>query len=315
FVGGRLGIRIPHLGALARRAALALPLAAIPGPLAGQEVAAPRRSPDVHFVPTQTELVRAMLDVAKVGAEDVVYDLGCGDGRIVITAVKRYGARRGVCVDIDPERIAESRRNADTAGVAGRISFENADLFTADLREATVVTLYLLPELNERLRPKLFRELRPGTRIVSNTFDMGAWKPDSTVVAKPPSGFQKHAHFWIIPADVAGTWRVRSDGAGNGYSLQLEQEFQMVTGTAETAGRTIPLEDVRLSGDRLRFTLDEPGGGGGGGAAARGRLRFEGVVTGERVGGTVRRDAGPARAWSAERVERGSRPELGPEGS
>jgi SAM-dependent methyltransferase len=262
--------------------------------------APPARSPDVPFVPTQTELVRAMLDVARVDSNDIVYDLGCGDGRIVVTAVRRYGAKRGVCVDIDPTRIEEARHNADTSGVADRISFQNADLFQTDLREATVVTLYLLPLINERLRPKLFRELQPGTRVVSNSFDMGRWAADTTVAPPAPSGFQKQAYFWIIPADVAGIWRVRAEDAGL-KRLELEQAFQQVNGTGALGGRTMPLSEVRLSGDRLTFVLGH-----------RGQLKFSGTVRGNQISGTFTDGGGPEKAWSAERTKRGSRKELAP---
>ena len=135
------------------------------------------RTPDVGFVPTPADVVAGMLRLANVKRADVVYDLGCGDGRIVIQAAKRYGAR-GVGIDIDPERIEEASRNARTAKVADRVRFLNQDLFESDLGEATVVTLYLLPRLNLKLRPKLLAELKPGTRIVSHGFDMGDWKPD-----------------------------------------------------------------------------------------------------------------------------------------
>ena len=139
----------------------------------------PTRAPDVHFVPTPMEVVDAMLAVARVTKDDRLFDLGSGDGRIVITAAKRLGTR-GVGIDIDPQRITESRRNADTAGVTRLVEFRQADLFETDLREATVVTLYLLPRLNVQLRPKLFAELRPGSRVVSHSFDMGDWIADST---------------------------------------------------------------------------------------------------------------------------------------
>jgi ribosomal protein L11 methylase PrmA len=135
------------------------------------------RPPDVGFVPTPNDVVASMLRLAKVKRGDVVYDLGSGDGRIVIQAAKRYGAH-GVGIDIDPERVAEASRNARVAKVADRVRFLNQDLFDSDLGEATVVTLYLLPRLNLKLRPKLLAELKPGTRIVSHGFDMGDWKPD-----------------------------------------------------------------------------------------------------------------------------------------
>lgn len=259
----------------------------------------PARSPDVPFVPTQNELVRSMLDAARVGPTDVVYDLGCGDGRIVIAAVRHYGAKRGVCVDIDPKRIEEARHNADTAGVAGRISFSNADLFQTDLSEATVVTLYLLPLINERLRPKLFRELRPGARVVSNSFDMGTWGADSTISPPAPTGFQRVAYFWVIPADVAGTWRVRAAGSGGPRSVVLEQTWQRLNGTANMRGRTVPLSDVRITGDRITFSIGNTGS-----------LRFEGTVRGNEVTGTYRDAGGENREWSAQRTRRGTRREL-----
>ncbi|MCS7314337.1 MAG: class I SAM-dependent methyltransferase [Bryobacterales bacterium] len=141
---------------------------------------APLRPPDVPYGASPPEVVRAMLELAGVTSRDVVYDLGCGDGRIVIAAAKEFGAR-GVGIDIDPERIAESRENARKAGVEDRVSFRNEDLFESDIREATVVTLYLGAWMNEKVRPKLLRELRPGTRVVSHGYDMGDWTPEKEV--------------------------------------------------------------------------------------------------------------------------------------
>ena len=141
------------------------------------------RQPDVKFVPTPRAAVRKMLKLASVKPSDVVYDLGCGDGRMVITAAKRYGVR-GVGIDIDPERIRQSRKNARKAGVEHLVSFRNEDLFDADISEATVVTLYLLHTLNLKLRPKLWKELKPGARIVSYNFDMGYWPPEKQVLSK-----------------------------------------------------------------------------------------------------------------------------------
>jgi SAM-dependent methyltransferase len=156
--------------------------------LAAQEL----RKPDVFYVPTPQPVVDAMLEMAKVTARDVVYDLGCGDGRIPITAAQRYGAR-GVGVDIDPERITEANENAKAAGVVGKVTFLNQDLFTTDFADATVVTLYLLPSLNEKLMPTL-KALKPGTRIVSHAFDMGpAWPPDDK---REVAG--KTIYFWTI---------------------------------------------------------------------------------------------------------------------
>ena len=155
--------------------------AAIAAEPAVAEVPSPNRKLDVWYVPTTTEVVDRMLDVANVGPLDVVYDLGCGDGRIVIAAAKKYGAR-GVGVDLDPARIREARANAKKAGVEQLVRFEVADLFKTDLTEATVVTLYLLPELNRRLKPKLFAELKPGARVVSHDWDMGRdWPADEYI--------------------------------------------------------------------------------------------------------------------------------------
>jgi SAM-dependent methyltransferase len=152
---------------------------------------------DVPYVPTPQNVVDEMLRLANVTKNDVVYDLGCGDGRLVITAVNKFGASRGFGVDIDPQRIAESNANAKAAGVTDRVSFAVQDLFQTDLKDATVVTLYLLPEVNLRLRPKLLSELRPGTRVVSHSFDMGDWKPQKTITVQP--GGQR-LYFWTIPA-------------------------------------------------------------------------------------------------------------------
>ena len=141
------------------------------------------RQPDVRFVATPRSIVKQMLELANVKPGDVVYDLGCGDGRVVITAAKEFGAR-GVGIDIDSDRINQSMENARKAGVEDRVSFRNEDLFEADIREATVVTLYLLHTLNLKLRPKLWKELKPGTRIVSYNFDMGPWPPEKQIMTK-----------------------------------------------------------------------------------------------------------------------------------
>lgn len=156
------------------------------------------RAPDVRYEPTPQHVVTEMLELARVGANDVVYDLGCGDGRIVITAVKAYGAR-GVCVDIDPERIRESRANAEQAGVAQRIRFLTQDLFATDIRDATVVTLFLWPSLNLKLRPTLWRDLAPGTRVVSYVHDMGDWSPRETRVVDSGHG-PRTIRLWVIPS-------------------------------------------------------------------------------------------------------------------
>jgi ribosomal protein L11 methylase PrmA len=164
-------------------------------PAAAQQTAAPPlRQPDVIYVPTPPEVVTAMLKVAKVGKGDIVYDLGSGDGRIVIAAVKDFGAARGTGIDINPVRISEANENAKAAAVSDRVRFLNQDLFETDLSEATVVTLYLLPSLNVKLMPKLMKELKPGSRIVSHSFDMGDWKPEQTLDVNG-----RTVYFWTIP--------------------------------------------------------------------------------------------------------------------
>ena len=155
------------------------------------------RAPDVHYEPTAPEVVEVMLRLADVKANEVVYDLGCGDGRIVIAAAREFGAR-GVCVDIDPQRIAESQENARAAGVADRIRFLNQDLFVTDLREAAVVMLFLSPGLNLKVRPKLLRELKPGARIVSHWHDMGDWTPQKTVRVQS-GGRERPIYLWTVP--------------------------------------------------------------------------------------------------------------------
>lgn len=154
---------------------------------------------DVPYVPTPQNVVDKMLEMAAVKKDDVVYDLGSGDGRIVITAAKKYGVR-GVGVDIDPERVKEANANALQAGVANRVKFIEQDLFKTDLKEASVVTLYLLPEVNLRLRPKLWSELKPGTRVVSHAFDMGDWKPEQMVEVEG-----RKIYYWVIPKVAPST--------------------------------------------------------------------------------------------------------------
>ncbi len=159
------------------------------------------KEPEVPYVPTHERIVAEMLKVAKVGKNDVLYDLGSGDGRIVITAAKKFGTR-GIGVDIDPVRVKEARENAAKAGVADRVKFLQQDLFETDIREATVVTLYLLPEINLRLRPKLLSELKPGTRIVSHNYDMGDWTPLKTLQVRVP---EDHTiYYWVVPTPGSG---------------------------------------------------------------------------------------------------------------
>ena len=176
--------------------------------LIGQTASAPKpvREPDVPYVPTTEQAVEAMLKLAGVKATDIVYDLGCGDGRIVISAAKNFGAR-GVGIDINPVRINEAKENAKKAAVEDKVKFIERDLFEADFREATVVTLFLLPNINLKLRPKLMEQLKPGTRVVSNTFDMGDWKAEKEITVGDPDDndayLSKRLYLWTIPAKSA----------------------------------------------------------------------------------------------------------------
>jgi len=174
-------------------------LAAFPALAPAQSAALPARAPDVPYEPSPPEVVRAMLELAKVGRDDLVYDLGSGDGRIVIEAARSFGAR-GVGIDIDPERVREANANARAAGVADRVQFIQGDLFETDFSAASVVTLFLWPHINLRLRPQL-RKLKPGTRIVSHVHDLGDWLPDRTVKVRASGESRDRAvHLWIVPS-------------------------------------------------------------------------------------------------------------------
>jgi len=265
---------------------------------------AQQRAPDVPYVPTPYEVVEEMLKMARVTPEDVVYDLGCGDGRIVITAAQKYGAR-GVGVDIDPRRIQESRANAEKAGVTDRVRFIEGDLFQVDIREATVVTLYLLPDVNLRLRPKLLRELRPGTRIVSHDYDMGDWEPDDVVKVPGPT-YQHTLYYWVVPASVEGTWRwsLRTTGGEGTFTAHIRQQFQKISGEVlQSGGSRAAITEGRVRGDRVSFQAVLNLG------STQVPVRFEGQVAGDLIRGQAHVLAGPAAGpqdWTARRV--GSRP-------
>jgi hypothetical protein len=296
-----------HISQLAGRAAVGVLLLAAGVPAAGAAQgtattpAETTRTPDVIFVPTPVEVVDQMLRVARVGKDDLVYDLGCGDGRIPVTAAKRFGAR-GVCIDIDPARIRDSRQNVDSSGVAELVEIRQADLFEVDLSDATVVTLYLLPELNIKLRPKLFEELRPGTRIVSHDFDMGDWQPDSVMKVPNSTRGESTVYYWVLPADVAGRWTLTTSGpesAGNGgerrYVVRFKQQYQRLTGTATRDGRALPIEDARMVGERIAFTVRDTVGD------RPAVMRFSGRVSGKEMSGTVTTEGGVEQPWSATR--------------
>jgi len=264
------------------------------------------REPDVIFVPTPEEVVMEMLQTARVTQNDIVYDLGCGDGRTVITAVKVFGAR-GVGVDIDPVRIKESNENARRIDVTDRVKFIERDLFKTDISEATVVFLYLLTELNIQLRPKLFKELKPGTRIVSHEFDMGDWNPDRAGVVRNvkllytphyPTEKDVDFYYWVIPANVAGVWRwtLTTETGKQEYTLRLVQKFQEMSGSVSVKGQEAPIGDARLVGDQLSFTFRDNT------SKEKSVMRFYGRISSDTIQGLV--EAGPSEKiynWTARR--------------
>jgi SAM-dependent methyltransferase len=256
------------------------------------------RLPDVQFQTTPQQVVEEMLEMAKVTKDDTVYDLGCGDGRFVITAAKKFGAR-GVGIDIDPKRVKESRENSIEAGVADRVKIIEDDLFKTNISEATVITLYLLQDLNLKLRPKLLRELKPGSRVISYVFHMGDWKPDAM---RPLGNSTSYFYFWVIPADVAGIWRgsVPTQKSDRPYSLQLKQNFQEVSGHVTIQeGRRIRIKEVQLTGDQLNFAVkyDEAN-------KQKVVMQFNGRVIGDTIHGNVEVTGGPIvgkYTWTARR--------------
>jgi SAM-dependent methyltransferase len=266
------------------RAVLAMSAGLTALPLALPAQAPPSRRPDVHFVVTRQPVVDAMLRLAAVGRNDLVYDLGSGDGRIVITAAARFGAR-GVGIEIDSQLVSVANRKARAAGVTSRVRFLQQDLFATDFSTATVVTMYLGPVLHQRLRPILQRQLRPGSRIVAHGWDMGEWEPDGRTEADG-----RFLYYWVVPAEVAGVWRWRGPD-GRVQTLVLEQRYQQVTGRWARGADTLPIAAGRMAGDTLRLRLS------GGNAV----FRFTGRVRGDAIAGSLSRNGQPAR-WTARRV-------------
>ena len=210
---------------------------------------------DVPYVPTPEHVVQEMIRQADVTERDVVYDLGCGDGRIVIAAAELRGAR-GVGIDIDPDRIEQSKHNAIRAGVSDRVQFVIGSAFNAPIRDATVVALYLLPWMTATLRPRLLEELRPGTRIVAHQFPLGHWSPDRVTRLKD----DRVVYLWTVPADVKGTWQCTlrtPDGALRRGMLMLEQEYQAFVGIAMLDGREWQLDATTLTGDHMSFVMGD----------------------------------------------------------
>jgi len=249
----------------------------------GQTVIAPlpprvgQPGKDVSWVPTSDALVRQMLDMAEVTSRDYVIDLGSGDGRTVIAAARR-GAR-ALGIEYDATLVELATRNAAAAGLGGSASFVKADLYESDFSRATVLTMFLLPEINLKLRPKLL-ELAPGTRIVSNTFTMEEWDPDETTTVHGNCFEWCTALLWIVPAKVAGVWRFPQG------SMTLTQEFQRIRGSLAAVGSTVPIQNSRLRGDHITFTA--------------GQFTYSGTVAGDVIRGTIRGRAVDT-PWTAQR--------------
>jgi len=228
---------------------LCLSLAAATGfaqPAKNYEPQVGQEGKDVVWVPTPQELVDKMLDMAKVTPKDYVIDLGSGDGRTVITAAKRGSKAHGI--EYNPDMVELAKRNAAKEGVSDKATFVKADLFESDFSQAQVITMFLLSSINMKLRPKIL-DLKPGTRIVSNTFDMGEWKPDETASAEGCNNWCT-AYLWIVPAKVGGTWKLP-----NG-ELTLKQTFQMISGTLKSGNVIAPING-KLNGDQITFSAGE----------------------------------------------------------
>jgi hypothetical protein len=248
---------------------------------------------DVPYVPTPQVVVDEMLRVAGVGPEDFVMDLGSGDGRILITAATKFGAR-GVGVELDETLLAQSAENARAAGVEDRVQFRKADLFAADLAPATVITMYLVPRVNERVRPRLL-ELKPGTRIVSHDFDLQDWRPDLKRTIR------KNVFLWIVPARLEGRWQARLELPGGTRDVQFvfKQRYQEIDGIARTGARIIPLWEMDLRGEEVRFVMVDDRD-----REQEASLYFEGRVRGDVMEGEMRRGVGKTQTrlpWRATR--------------
>lgn len=248
------------------------------------------------YVPTPQIVVEHMLRMANVGPKDFVVDLGSGDGVIVLTAAREHKAR-GYGVDIDAELVKHSNAEAKRLGVDERAAFYVQDVFKADLSKATVITLYLLPSMMVNLRPKIFLESRPGTRVVSHDYNFDDWQPDDYIVLDVPEKEKVNGvpratvSLWIVPAKVSGKWRLQIEG-GDQHDLTLRQNYQMVDGSANAQGRAMKLTSGALRGEEIGFTLGD----------ASGRRQFRGSVAGDGMQGTVDLGGGRKARWTAKRV-------------
>jgi len=235
---------------------------------------------DVPYVPTPEHVVKRMLELAEIKKGEFMMDLGSGDGRIAIAAARDHGAT-AVGIDIDPQRISEANENAKKAGVSDRVTFKQENIFTTSIKEADVITMYLLTTVNQKLRPRLLEELRPGTRLVSHAFDMGDWEADVYETVDSRS-----VYLWIVPAKAEGEWTVK-DGAQT-FDLKLSQRFQMLSGTATVGGKQTPVKNGKLNGTEIVFTVDIDGK----------PTTYQGRISGDKIEGAAG-TAANKRDWSA----------------
>jgi hypothetical protein len=247
-----------------RSGAVAAPLAA--AVLAGITAVMAQPRLDVPYVPTPQDVVDRMLKLGDVRAGEFHIDLGSGDGRIAVTSAAKHGAR-SLGIDINPVRIEEARANAKKAGVSDRAIFELGNLFKMDIGKTDIVTMYLLPSVNIQLRPKVLSDMWPGTRVVSHAFDMGDWDPDQR-----ESVTGRTIYLWVVPARVQGRWSLEGS---HKLTVNIEQKYQRISGTADLGGKTVPLRDASLNGAEIGFAIDIDGK----------PYRFQGHVSGDRIDG------------------------------
>lgn len=239
---------------------------------------------DVIWVPTPDALVEKMLQMAGTNAKDYVIDLGSGDGKIPITAAKKFGSR-GLGIEYNPDMVALSNRSALKEGVASKVKFIKADIFETDFSQASVLTLYLLPELNLKLRPKIL-DMKPGTRVVSHQFRMGDWEPDEQATVDG-----KDAYFWVVPAKVEGKWRIQMEGAKTADELSVKQTFQVIQGSLKNGSKVLQLRDAKLRGDTISFTVGE----------GKAKQVFSGRINGQAIEGIAKLSGGNEQRFSAVR--------------
>jgi len=270
---------------------LALTLALAAMPAAAQQQGDKEFTPqvgqagkDVIWVPTPPELVEKMLQMARITPNDFVIDLGSGDGRIAIAAAKKFGAR-SMGVEYNPDMVALSNREAQRQGVADKVKFVKADIFETDFSQATIITMYLLPDLNLKLRPKILDQ-KPGTRVASHQFNMGEWQPDETANID-----NRLAHLWIVPAKAGGTWSLRIDDKAQERPLVIRQSFQMLSVQVNSGNATLAFTDGRVRGDEVSFAIMD----------ASVRREFSGRIQDNSMNGTMRSAGSPDLRWSASR--------------